>query len=69
MSGENWNEIMYFGIESCGYATVIYFLAVYISSAFIIMNLFIAILLRDYATGTQSEKKDMICYCRRPSRF
>ena len=51
ISGENWNEVLYDGIQSTSWAAMAYFVLVFMGAQFIIMNLYIAILLRDYQTG------------------
>ena len=51
ISGENWNEVMYDGINSTSWLAMIYFVFVFMGAQFIILNLYIAILLRDYQTG------------------
>ena len=51
ISGENWNEVLYDGIQSTSWAAMVYFVLVFMGAQFIIMNLYIAILLRDYETG------------------
>lgn len=51
LSGENWNEVLYDGINSTSYFAIIYFLIVVVVGNFLILNLFLAILLSKFSTG------------------
>eukprot|EP00656_Telonema_subtile_P054003 TRINITY_DN7944_c0_g1_i4.p1 TRINITY_DN7944_c0_g1~~TRINITY_DN7944_c0_g1_i4.p1 ORF type:complete len:1564 (+),score=583.71 TRINITY_DN7944_c0_g1_i4:124-4815(+) len=51
LTGENWNEVLYDGINSTSYFVMIYFLIVVVLGNFLILNLFLAILLAKFSTG------------------
>jgi hypothetical protein len=48
LTGENWNTVMYDGWRATGWASVIYFLSLVVFGAFIVLNLFLAILLGNF---------------------
>ena len=48
LSGENWNAIMYDGWRARGWVAVIYLLSLVVIGSFIVMNLFLAILLKKF---------------------
>jgi hypothetical protein len=48
LSGENWNTIMYDGWRARGWIAVIYLLSLVVIGSFIVMNLFLAILLKKF---------------------
>jgi len=59
LTGENWNEILYDGIEAGGYFTVVYFLILVVIGNFIVLNLTLAILLSNFDEGDYGEN-DML---------
>jgi len=71
LSGENWNSVMYDGWRATSWVSVIYFLSLVIIGVFIVMNLFLAILLKNFeddsgddlqVTETQVEKTQHSCH-------
>ena len=48
LSGENWNSVMYDGWRATSWTAVIYFLSLVMFGCFIVMNLFLAILLKSF---------------------
>merc|ERR1711871_1827506 len=56
LTGENWNEVLYNGIRATGWAeSVIYFTLLNIVGAYIILNLFMAILLGQFDDDDDDE--------------
>lgn len=55
LSGENWNEILYDGINVAGPATCLYFLILVCIGTFIVLNLTLAILLSNFDEGDYGE--------------
>eukprot|EP00803_Ostreobium_quekettii_P004183 evm.model.scf_87.8 EVM.evm.TU.scf_87.8 scf_87:120717-129538(-) len=49
LTGENWNEVMYDGMRSTTYFASLYFLLIVVLGNYIILNLFLAILLDNFA--------------------
>lgn len=48
LSGENWNSVMYDGWKARGWVAVVYFISLVVVGTFIVMNLFLAILLKQF---------------------
>jgi len=59
LSGENWNEILYNGVEATGPSAVLYFLLLVCIGSFIVLNLTLAILLSNFDEGDYGED-DMV---------
>lgn len=58
LTGENWNEVLYNGILGSGWAaSVIYFTLLNIVGAYIILNLFMAILLGQFEDDDEEEEE------------
>ena len=55
LGGENWNEIMYDGIEVTNYGAVIYFVLLTVFGTYIVLNLTLAILLSNFGAGSSPE--------------
>merc|ERR1719199_178201 len=56
LTGENWNEVLYNGIKGTSWtASVIYFTLLNIVGAYIILNLFMAILLGQFDSDDEDE--------------
>ncbi len=58
LTGENWNEIMYIVINKKGLGTSLYFIALMIFGNFMVLNLFLAILLKYISDDVADEDKD-----------
>jgi len=56
LSGENWNTVMYDGWKSTGYFAVAYFVSLVVFGAFIVLNLFLAILLGGFDSGADEDE-------------
>lgn len=54
LSGENWNVVMYDGWRAKGTIAVIYILSLIVIGVFIVMNLFLAILLKKFDESEES---------------
>ena len=54
LSGENWNVVMYDGWRAQGTVAVIYILSLIVIGVFIVMNLFLAILLKKFDESEES---------------
>lgn len=48
MIGDNWNNIMYVIMRSCGHFSAYYFISLIIMGHIIMLNLFLAILLGNF---------------------
>ncbi len=48
LSGENWNEVMYDCWKAASWASPLYFISLFIFGSFIILNLFLAIMLKRF---------------------
>ena len=48
--GDGWNEIMYDHMRNMGWVTMIFFISLYIFGNLILLNLFLAILLKNFET-------------------
>ncbi|CAE8595941.1 unnamed protein product [Polarella glacialis] len=53
VTGENWNEVMYVAMESTGWVAALYFVPVMIVGNYIILNLFLAVLMDQFAKAEQ----------------
>ena len=49
LTGENWNEVMYDGMRTKGNAACLYFILLVVIGNYIVLNLFLAILLDNFA--------------------
>ena len=59
LTGENWNEVLYNGIKGTSWASsVIYFTLLNIVGAYIILNLFMAILLGQFESDDEEEDEE-----------
>ena len=45
ITGENWNEIMYSAMRQTSWLSVVYFLGVFVTGHYLVLNLFVAVLL------------------------
>ncbi|KAL3665815.1 hypothetical protein V7S43_009242 [Phytophthora oleae] len=57
ITGENWNNIMYYAILGNGMLSCIYFISLVILGDFVLMNLFLALLLDNF--GDNDEEQEM----------
>ena len=48
LTGEDWNAVMYDGMEASGGVTALYFVALIVMGNFLVLNLFVAILLTNF---------------------
>lgn len=55
LTGENWNEVMYSTMENVGWASSLYFLALVCIGAFIVLNVFLAILIDNFSSDDDDE--------------
>jgi hypothetical protein len=55
LTGENWNTVMYDGWRATGWAAVVYFVSLIVFGAFIVLNLFLAILLGGFDSGADAD--------------
>ena len=53
-AGENWNQVMYDGMRTTNPAAALYFLFIVIIGNYVVLNLFLAILLDQFAGGNTS---------------
>ena len=60
-TGENWDMILHNSIVYTGYSSIAFFIIFYIIGNLFIMNLFLAILLRDYDAGDPHFSFDDLC--------
>ncbi|KAG2493814.1 hypothetical protein HYH03_008033 [Edaphochlamys debaryana] len=51
VTGENWNTVMYDGMRGVGPAAALYFIFVIVVGNYVVLNLFIAILLENFAAN------------------
>mmetsp|Transcript_58370 Transcript_58370/g.186060 ORF Transcript_58370/g.186060 Transcript_58370/m.186060 type:complete len:1610 (+) Transcript_58370:485-5314(+) len=58
LTGENWNEVMYDGMRSTSTVAAFYFLLLTIVGNYIILNLFLAILLDNFADGGDDDEEE-----------
>ena len=58
LTGENWNEVMYDGMNNVARGTLFYFVALIILGDYIILNLFLAILLDNFAGYAAEEEEE-----------
>ena len=58
LTGENWNEVMYDGMRHVSSWTCIYFVVLVVLGNYIILNLFLAILLDNFAAGDNEEGEE-----------
>ena len=58
LTGENWNEVMYDGMYATSDALALYFLLLFSIGNYIILNLFLAILLDNFAADDDDEDED-----------
>nr|CCA18882.1 similar to sodium channel putative [Albugo laibachii Nc14] len=63
ITGENWNNVMYDAIRANGFTASIYFISLVILGNFILMNLFLALLLDNFAgkggNDTEERQQDL----------
>lgn len=63
ITGENWNNVMYDAIRANGFSASIYFISLVILGNFILMNLFLALLLDNFAgkggRDTEERQRDL----------
>ena len=70
LSGEDWNNVMYDCIRARGYTVgVTYFLALIIIGNLIVLNLFLAILLGNFAVDVEPVKEFVEEEVKKPSRW
>jgi voltage-dependent calcium channel L type alpha-1D len=55
LSGENWNEVMYDCWKATAWISPLYFVSLVILGIFIVLNLFLAILLKQFDSGDDVE--------------
>eukprot|EP01028_Stygiella_incarcerata_P002857 TRINITY_DN1544_c0_g1_i1.p1 TRINITY_DN1544_c0_g1~~TRINITY_DN1544_c0_g1_i1.p1 ORF type:complete len:1709 (-),score=377.65 TRINITY_DN1544_c0_g1_i1:1118-6244(-) len=59
LSGENWNEVMYVGMDSTDPITAsVYFVVLVVLGNYVILNLFVAILLQNISDSAQTVKEE-----------
>jgi hypothetical protein len=54
-AGENWNQVMYDGMRTTNPASAVYFLFIVLIGNYVMLNLFLAILLDNFAGGDSDE--------------
>ena len=55
LTGENWNEIMYLVIRRYGFGAAFYFVSLMVFGNFMLLNLFLAILLKYISDNVEDE--------------
>jgi hypothetical protein len=60
-AGENWNSVMYDGMRTTKPYAALYFLFIVIIGNYVVLNLFLAILLDKFATGSEKEDPPRQC--------
>ena len=58
LTGENWNEVMYDGMREVSTGACVYFIVLVVVGNYIILNLFLAILLDNFAMGGDEEEEE-----------
>jgi predicted membrane protein len=58
LTGENWTEIAHVTMNSYGYASAVYFISAICIGHFMLLNFFLAILLRYISTQIEFEKRE-----------
>ncbi|KAG6969181.1 hypothetical protein JG687_00003360 [Phytophthora cactorum] len=58
ITGENWNNIMYYAILGNGMLSCIYFISLVILGDFVLMNLFLALLLDNFGDNDEEQEKE-----------
>jgi voltage-dependent calcium channel N type alpha-1B len=58
LTGENWNEAMYVVIYNYGYGASIYFVTLIVLGNFMLLNLFLAILLKHISDNVTEGEED-----------
>ena len=58
LTGENWNEIMYIVIRNYGFGSCIYFVSLIIIGNLMLLNLFLAILLKYISENVSEEEEE-----------
>ncbi|KAG7390915.1 hypothetical protein PHYPSEUDO_006399 [Phytophthora pseudosyringae] len=58
ITGENWNNIMYYAILGNGMLSCIYFISLVILGDFVLMNLFLALLLDNFGDDDEEQAKE-----------
>lgn len=59
LTGENWNEVLYDGMHGAGIGvSVFYFVSLNIVGNYVILNLFLAILLRNFEDGDDDDEEE-----------
>ena len=55
LTGENWNEVMYVGINKTGWLSVLYFVSLVVLGTYIVLNLFLGILIDNFRQDEDEE--------------
>ena len=59
IGGENWNEVMYTGIDGKGWTATIYFVSLFMFGNYVLLNLFLAILLSHFEVEVDEEDESV----------
>ena len=70
LTGENWNAVMYDGRRASYYgeASAFYFLSLVVIGAFIVMNMFLAILLSNFSEEEEDEDEEESSTAKQPTK-
>ena len=69
LTGENWNEVLYDGMRTKGDAACLYFILLVVIGNYIVLNLFLAILLDNFADMDSSGETAAETAARRNARL
>lgn len=57
-AGEDWNYVMYDGVRATSMLSVMYFVITIVVGNYLVLNLFVAILLANFAAGDSNLEKE-----------